>query len=119
MKQDDTWAFKPKKVGDTIKNAILLFLTCLFLTSCGRYSDGTSVWAGLAWLLLVVTFVPAAWFFSVAYRKSKSGSESNNREEGYQASEKNVKITSIGQFWYGVALTAVGIIIIIVQNASK
>jgi len=54
------------------------------------------------WLILVIPFLASLWFFFVAYKKSKSGSEKQLPGGGYDYSDTNVPIYQIGQFWFSL-----------------
>lgn len=97
---------------------LFFLLTVILLSSCGHFPDGTSVWAGGLGIIPFVLGLGSAWFFSVAYRKSKSGSR-QQLPNGTVESDEDVKIYKIGEFWYGVALAAALTVVVIAVNLSK
>lgn len=98
------------------KNISMLLAATLFLfTGCTDFADtpGKSVWSEGLWLLPWITGLGSAFFFYIAYKSSKSGSNRidasgkiTNEEAG------NVPIYEIGQFWFGVGLAIATIFII-------
>lgn len=56
---------------------LLFFILAMLFTSCGHYSDGTSIWASGAWILLALPSAGAVIFFWVGYKASQSGSKIN------------------------------------------
>lgn len=104
------------KKGGSSAAVVLIFLSPL--QSCGRFSDGTSVWAEWTWLVPAIPFIGFIVFGVIAFRKSKSGSDQQTTS-GIVQFKKNVPIWKIGQFWFSVALLLATIGIIIAQNASK
>lgn len=110
------WAVK--KFFTKTDSAAVLILFMFILQSCGHYPDGTSVWAEWTWLVPVIPGIGSIIFFSIAYAKSKSGSNQQT-PGGIVDSDKNVPIYKIGQFWFSMILLAAAVAIIIAQNASK
>jgi len=104
------------KKGGSSAAVVLIFL--LPLQSCGKFSDGTSVWAEWTWLVPLIPFIGSLIFGVIAFRKSKSGSNQQT-PGGILNSDKNVPIYKIGQFWFSMILLAAAVAIIIAQNASK
>lgn len=96
---------------------LLFILTVILFTSCGHYSDGTSVYAGKVWILLVLLPLGGLWFIYLAYRASKSNS--TQQKTGLSVSTGNVPIYQLGKFWIGVAMIIAAIVVVIVQNAEK
>lgn len=110
---------KPIKVKSTIMNKVTLFiLTTLTLTSCGKFSDGTSVWAEGLWIIPVLMFLGGAWFLYLAYRASKSNS-TQQVPGGTKDNTGNVPIYKVGKFWIGIALVVLTIIVMLHQSAQK
>lgn len=99
-------------------NAILMLFVSVLLISCGKFADGTSVWAGGVWILPVGLFCASVYFLFIAYTKSKSGSEQQTKT-GYSYSDENVPIYKIGQFYFAVAFFVAAIVVIILQNSEK
>ena len=101
-----------------MKKLILFSLLTVLLMSCGKFSDGTSVWQDGLIIIPLLTGLGSLIFFYIAWLKSKSGSEQQT-PTGYKYSDKNVPLYKIGQFWYSVALAVATIVIIIMVNADK
>lgn len=95
----------------------IFFLMTMFLVSCGKHRDGTSVWAGGLWILPVVCLVGSAIFFRLAYKSSKSGSTMNPSFGGGEGG--NVPIYKHGFFWFSVVLLVAAAVIAFVVNAEK
>jgi hypothetical protein len=104
-----------------MKNLILFFLA-FALASCGKFSDGTSVWAEGAWLLFWLPFLGSFPFLYFAYRASKSGStkiiNKGTKDAKVVDGEGNVSIFSTGQFWFFAILQAAAWGIVIYQNSQ-
>jgi hypothetical protein len=97
----------------------LLLVASMFLSSCGKYYDGTSVWAGGAFLVFWIPFIGSFVFLYFAYKASKSGSVQTTRERGREEFDKNIPIYKVGQFYFFVALQIFSWIVVIVQNVNK
>lgn len=104
------------KKGGSSTAVLLIFL--LPLQSCGKFSDGTSVWAEWTWLVPVIPGIGSLIFLIIAGLKSKSGSDQQT-PSGYHSYREDVPIYKIGQFWFAVALLIATIAIIWAQNAAK
>lgn len=103
-----------------MKAFISLLLTSLFLTSCGHFADGSSVWQGGLFIVPLLTFLGAVWFGYKAYKAHNSGSwiigpdgETTNKDGG------NVPYTKIGWTWFSAALLVATIVIVIMVNSDK
>lgn len=104
-----------------MKKTILFALMAILLTSCGRFSDGTSIWAEGLWIIPTLLFLGAAAFLITGYLSSKSGSNP------YDASGKlrkdietgNVPLVKLWQFKFAVVLIIAAIGVIIWQNLEK
>jgi hypothetical protein len=86
-----------KKTKDTkgsidIGTLILILLASLFLTSCGKFSDGTSVWQSGLWIIAWLCPIGIALLAWSGYRSSKSGDETPdpNYPGGWRYSDNNV-----------------------------
>lgn len=100
----------------------LLYLLPLFLMSCGKFSDGTSIWAGGLWILPTLTFIGGLIFLYFGIRASKSGSEQYQNVNGVDklvSSDKNIPLHKTGQFVFAVIFFLATIGIIIWQNLEK
>lgn len=96
----------------------ILTIACFTLTSCGKFSDGTSVWQGGLFIIPLLTFVGSVIFFYQAWRSSKSNSKQSSYT-GTKDNTGNVSIFSMGRFWFGVGLLIATIAIIIMVNSDK
>jgi len=98
---------------------LLTFIICsLFLTSCAKYADGSSVWSKGLWLVALLPFLGSLWFFYTAYVASKSNS---TQQSGVVTSDNtgNVPMYKTGRFLFGVVLLVATIVIIWVVNSNK
>lgn len=108
-----------------MKKFLLFLLTIVGLTSCSKFSDGTSVWAGGLWVIPWLTFSGSLAFFIQTYMAVKSGTEGKvpNKHGGSTHYEDllgvKTKFWNVGRFWFGVALLVATIAIIIYQNSQK
>lgn len=102
----------------------LFAMTTFILASCGKFSDGSSVWQEV-WIIPVVLFLGAAYSFYRAGKAYKSGSWYWGNDPKVQGGKIRIesddppKLTTIGAFWFGVICTAAFIAVIIIQNAEK
>lgn len=103
----------------------LFAVTTFILTSCGKFSDGSSVWQGGMWIIPVVLFLAAMYSF---YRARKAYNSGGSWEWGNDPvtqgrkkiwSDKPANIWTIGAFWFGIMFTLATIGVIIWQNAEK
>jgi len=98
---------------------IYFFLLSVLLTSCGKFADGTSIWAGGLWVIPTITFLASVGFFYVSWRMSRSGGKRQLPQGGYEYTSSPVPIYNIGRFWFGVGLLIATIGIIVWQNLEK
>lgn len=89
------------------------------LTSCGKHSDGTSVWAGGLFVIPVVLALAAVFFLYKAYRASKSGSTQQMPNGKWVDSKDNMPITRIPFFWFSIAFIVAAIVVVIAVNGAK
>jgi hypothetical protein len=94
-----------------------LLFSLLILTSCGHYSDGTSVWAGGIGIIAWVIGILAAMCTYFTYRSYTSGSVGPDGVKNPSATRR--PLTTIGVFWFAVILWCALIGMIIIQNAEK
>jgi hypothetical protein len=118
-------AWKKRKTGSifstksTNMKSLLLFVMCsVFLTSCGHYPDGTSVWAVQMWIAPLLTAIGAALSGWAAYRSWRSGT-TVYQDWKYHDEKGRIPLYKIGFFWYSVVLTVATIAIIISVNWEK
>lgn len=94
---------------------LTILLSSLFLVSCGKHRDGTSVWAEWGWVVPIIPLIPAFIFFRMAYLASKSGSDQQNQhvKGGRVEFKENIPMHKQAVFWMGVVcvLATIGIII--------
>lgn len=105
-------------------NKLIFMLSCLMFTlvSCGKFSDGSSVWQGGLWVIVALPLIGAAIFFYQAYKASQSGSTTQVNRGGQVIkvhSDENVPIYKLGKFWFGVGLVVAAIVFVIMVNADK
>lgn len=98
---------------------IAVLMSCFAMQGCGKYADGTSVWAGGLIIIPVVMIVGAIIFFVQAYKASKSGATKQTLEGGTQSVPGNVSIFKVPRFWFAVALVVAAVIVAIMVNADK
>lgn len=95
-----------------MKKVILFALTAMFLTSCGKFKDGTSVWAGQLWVIPVVFGILGGLLTYFGYRSWKSASEQQDltvqpgQPGGWKQFDENVK-------WYKVKMLVGGVILLV------
>lgn len=97
--------------------ALLLFVT----TSCGHYADGTSVWAGGTWILLVIGIAGTIGTGIYGYFQTKSGSErlpAGTNDPG-QPNLPNMKFWQVRGGQFCIILFILTIALIVVQNWNK
>ena len=101
-----------------MRTTIFLFMVTL-LSSCGKHSDGTSVWAGGLWLVAAIPFVLALYFGYIAYRQSSDGAV--KIESGWVTDKpaKKMKFYEVPYFWGFVISVLAFIVAIIAVNADK
>ncbi len=100
---------------------LLLFaLTAMFLTSCGKFSDGTSVWAEGLWVIPLITFLATVFFGYKAWAAHNSsswiigpGGERTTRDGG------KIPLLKIGWTKWTIGLALATIAIIWYQNTQK
>lgn len=106
-----------------MKQFLMFLFAIVTLTSCGHYSDGTSVWAEGAWLLFWIPFLASWLFLYFAYRASKSGSSQliNRHSPNVKRveSDENVPIYKTGQFIFFVILQLASWGVVFYQNYEK
>ena len=103
-----------------MKSFIIAFIACLFLASCGKFADGTSVWGGGLWILPWITFIGTVIFGYMAYKSSKSGSTVVDKQTGRRIeSNKNVPIYKTWPFLFAAILFAATIVIILMVNGDR
>jgi len=95
------------------------FLLSVILTSCGKFSDGTSIWSDGLWVIPTITFLASVGFLYTSWRMSRSGGKRQLPQGGWEYTSEPVSVFKIGRFWFGVGLLIATIIIIIVQNWEK
>lgn len=94
--------------------ASVFIMVTFGLTGCVDFADGSgvSVWAGGKWALLVITGVPALYFYFRAWQKSKSGwTQQIGDNKGRKESDERLPIHKINLFKYALALTLAFIVI--------
>lgn len=103
-----------------MKKVILFALTAMFLTSCGKFSDGTSVWADGLFIIPILTGLGSVWFGYKAWVAHNSGSwvigpngERTNKEGG------KIPFTKIGWTWFSLGLLVATIVIVLMVNGDK
>lgn len=101
-----------------MKKLILFALLAVFLTSCGRHSDGTSVWVEL-WVIPTGLILGALWSLYRAYKSHKSGSTKIIQGKVTNIEAGKIPIYKLPQFYYFVALTLAAIGVIIWVNLEK
>lgn len=100
----------------------LLYLLPMFMVSCGKFRDGSSIWSEGAWLVPTLPAIGGVIFLFFAIKAHLSGSEQWQKVNGVDKlvpSDENVPIHKIGQFWFAVALFVASLVIIVVQNLEK
>lgn len=102
---------------------VLFLLMAFAFASCGHYSDGTSVWAGGAWLIFWLPFVASFVFLYFAYRASRSNSTTQvdlgTPKARIEDNTGNVPIYKTGQFWFFVVLQVFAWGAVVYQNMEK
>jgi len=101
---------------------IAVFAVSLIAMSCGKFSDGTSVWQAGLWIIPWVTGLGALWTLYRAYRASRSGSWRWVKKDKVwfkEESDINVPIYKVPQFVWFVILAVATIVIIIMVNSDK
>lgn len=102
---------------------LLVMMISLIAQSCGKFSDGTSVWQAGLWIIPTITGLASLFFLFLAYRDSKSGSwywGKNSRGVDVKIeSKENVPIYKTAFFAFFAILLLVTIGIIIWVNADK
>ncbi len=101
------------------KVTLFLLFVSPYLTGCGKFRDGTSIWQGGLWLIVVLPLIGAALFFRAAYKSSKSGSTTLDGKTRLPYESGNVPILKIPLFWFGVALVVAAIVFTIMVNSDK
>jgi hypothetical protein len=96
---------------------LLLFSLSIFLFGCGHYSDGTSIWAEGAWILIALPVIGIIVFSTLGYLASKSGSKINPIYGGGEGG--NVPFWQTGWPWFAVICAAWLIFTIVHQNLEK
>lgn len=95
----------------------------LLLASCGKFSDGTSIWQGGLWAIPTITTIGTIVFLFLAYKASQSGSKIQTKDERGVAvtkySDENVPIYKTGYFIFFIGFLIATIAIIITVNAEK
>lgn len=100
------------------------------LASCGKFSDGTSVWGGGLGIIPWLTGIGAVACLVIAYLSSKSNSTTQHSSGGKnpnipgggpwtEDNTGNVPFYKLGWFYFSVALAIATIIIVIMVNADK
>lgn len=97
---------------------ILSIAGLFMLASCGKFSDGTSVWADKVWLIPVLGVLGGLVFIALAWKASKSNS-TTQIPGGTANNTGNVPITKLAKFWGGVLLIVFAIVVIIYQNSQR
>lgn len=100
-------------------NIIAILILTVAMQGCGKYADGTSVWAGGLIAIPIVLLLGAGIFFYQAYKASKSGATKQTLEGGTKDVPGNVSIFQIPRFWIGVALIVALIVVVIMVNGDK
>lgn len=98
---------------------ILFILSLFMITSCGKFKDGTSVWAEGLWAIPLLLVLGGIWFLYLTIRASKSNSTQQIRGVGTIDNTGNVPIYKIGKFYISMALFVAAAVVIIIQNAEK
>lgn len=102
---------------------IPISILCLFLTSCAKFKDGTSVWQGGLWVLPWLTALASLFFLWKAWKASKSGSWYWGKDErGVDKmiqSKENVPIYKTGWFVFSVCFFFATVAIIWMVNSDK
>lgn len=60
-----------------MKKLLAFIPVLLFMTSCAKFSDGTSTWSAGAWLLAVPFAILTVMFMVFAFKAADSGSKIN------------------------------------------
>ena len=99
-------------------NFFFVFCVAILMQSCGKFSDGTSVWQGGLWLLPTVTLTASLFFLGLAYFASRSGSWwwQNHR---IKESKENIPIIKVPFFIFFIVLLIATIVIAIVVNSER
>lgn len=98
----------------------LMLVLMVLCTSCGHFSDGTSLWAGQLWLAPWISGPASIYSFYRAYKSSKSNSTQQLPGRGGTLDNQgNVAITRLFSFWAGVVLGLFCIGFIIGVNIFK
>lgn len=90
--------------------------------SCGKFSDGTSIWKEGGWIVPALTFVAGLIFLFFGIKAWLSGSSQYQKVDGVDRlvhSDKRVPFFSVGQVLFAIAFFIATIVIIIVQNLEK
>jgi len=103
-----------------MKKVILFALTAMFLTSCGKFPDGMSVWADGVFIFPWLTGLAAAFFGWKGYKAHHSSSwiigpngERTTRDGG------KIPLLKIGWTKFSIALALATLAIIWYQNTQN
>lgn len=96
---------------------LLAFLFIITLASCGKHSDGTSVWAGMLWILPFITTAATFYFGYKLLKSYQSGSFIITKTGERIDSDK--KIIDKGWLFFTAFCLVLTIVIIILVNADK
>lgn len=103
---------------------LLLFILSIAFISCGKFSDGTSVWQEGLWIAPLLTGLGAAWFGVLTYLSwRKGGTEGYIYDEKglprWTQDDKRFPIYKASHFWFFAGLLLATIAIIWWVNAEK
>jgi membrane protease YdiL (CAAX protease family) len=117
MKKDDNSC----KVTGAGKWSLLALFTTVLLTSCGKFSDGSSVWQGGLWILPVICVLGGLFFVYQGFKNSKSGSftQDQNVRGGIVNSKENIPLLKQPRFWIGAVMLVAALVIVIAVNGDK
>ncbi len=74
---------------------------------------------GWLWIIPLLTLVGAIIYMVIAYKASKSGSQTQDLQKGVQYSDENIPIYKLGQFKFSVALFIVTGIILLLMYSDR
>jgi hypothetical protein len=99
-------------------------LVSMLAMSCGKFSDGTSVWQGGLWIIPWVIGAGAGicWFLTIKSwlaGGTQGWVKKDEYRSEYTTDDKKFPIWEASFFWFSVALTVADIIVIILVNGDK
>lgn len=103
---------------------LFIVLISMMAMSCGKFSDGTSVWQEGLWTIpwLLLAGAGVCWYLTIKSWRAggtQGWVKKNDYQSEYTTDDKKFPIWRASFFWFAVGLTIAAIVVIIMVNADK